>query len=191
MHKKREMRFNVGAKGFTLYLHTMFGMTDVREGVLVKVTSLYREMWLRVQCRKFSDQFCALKDQGLLSWPAYRESCPRILRLLASLHAALRRYKERRLKPGFLYLVPSPYKYAITVHSPLFTTRRRKAMKKIRLLRRKREAYSCASSTSSSVHGSNPSREVVLEGNTRARTVLKMTLIYASVIGLAYMIIYL
>ncbi|KAG2552569.1 hypothetical protein PVAP13_9KG553826 [Panicum virgatum] len=72
MHKKREMRFNVGAKGFTLYLHTMFGMTGVREGVLVKVTSLYREMWLRIQCRKFSDQFCALKDQGLLSWPAYR-----------------------------------------------------------------------------------------------------------------------
>uniref|UniRef100_K4A301 Uncharacterized protein n=1 Tax=Setaria italica TaxID=4555 RepID=K4A301_SETIT len=127
------MRFNVGAKGFTLYRHTEFGIVDVREGLVVKDTSLYRN--------SRTSFVPSLKGQGLLTWPTYKENCPRILRLLASLHDALRKYKERCLKDGFFYLVPSPHKYAISARSPLFSMSRSKATKKIRLLHHKREAF--------------------------------------------------
>ncbi|KAF8702421.1 hypothetical protein HU200_011982 [Digitaria exilis] len=116
----------------------------------------------------------------MLSWPAYKENSLCIKRVLNTLRDALRRYKERRLKDGYFYLVPARQQYAMSVRSPLFTMPRKEAMKKIKLLRQKREAVSCAGNASPVSEGSTP---------RHMHKVLEMMLIYGCTIGLAYIII--
>jgi hypothetical protein len=65
---------------------------------------------------------------------------------------ALKRYKDRRIKVGFFYMYANPKYNIVHVMSPLYTLPRQEALKKIRRLRRNRQAYALAS-TCLEVHG--------------------------------------
>ncbi|KAG0548145.1 hypothetical protein BDA96_01G141500 [Sorghum bicolor] len=188
-----KIQFIVGSRGrLTLCRHDEYGITDLTRRVMIKETYLYRELRLRLAGRKLSAQYLDLKKKGMLRWEAYKEHREDIRKSFGFLGRALARYKDRRTKAGYFYMCKHRKVHKVFIMSPLYTMPRKGAMKKIRQILQKREAYDSIISNNGPLgtHGSNLARCLDLLGSIGRRGLVQLLLIYLFVLILACAIIF-
>jgi len=181
---------------------------------MIKQTCLYREVMLRVKASKITAEYFDLKKKGLLSWEAYKEHREDIQKSFGFLRRAIARYKDRRIEAGCFYIRKDPILHKVFVMSPLYTMPRKDALKKIRQILQKREAFfsrprraarfslsrksqkkreayaSICNKGPLATHGSNLARCLDLFGNIGRRRLVQLLLTYLFVIILACFIIF-
>lgn len=192
IHRLGKIHFIVGSKGrLTLCRRDEYGITDLNRRVMIKETYLYRELRLRLDRRKLTAEYLDLKKQGMLSWEAYNEHREDIHKSFGFLRRALATYKDRRIKAGLFYLCKHRRLHKVFIMSPLYTMPRKDALKKIRQILQKREAYASISNNGPlGKHGSNLARCLDLLGNIGRRGLVQLLLIYLFVLILACVIIF-
>lgn len=115
--EKRNVGFKIPKKKFRFCVRDEYGTKALAEQVMVKSTSLWREIELRTETRMITAFF--YHGCGLRTWPAYRQNIPIFNKLHAALNNILRRYKSRRVEIGLFYLQSNMKCFQFTVWSPL------------------------------------------------------------------------
>ncbi|TVU16628.1 hypothetical protein EJB05_40201 [Eragrostis curvula] len=119
-----------------LYVKDIYGTRifgQKRGALFIKMTPLYRELILRAELSAIKDKYNHLASMGMLGWPTYNEERTYLNCLLQLIYRRIDAYKERRLEAGLFYIRPArnnkgPFK----VHSPLFGTPVKQALKRRR-----------------------------------------------------------
>lgn len=127
----------------------------VKPWTVVKPSSLFHEMNLRIGLDKYKKEYCRLKSMGMLRWPAYKEEQGHLHRLLQIIYRSIHVYRQRRLEAGFFTFVRRPdFPGGFNVHSPLYRMPLKEALKKRRQMmkNRKRVLLSSRSSEGSTSH---------------------------------------
>ncbi|KAJ1297427.1 hypothetical protein BS78_01G375400 [Paspalum vaginatum] len=179
----------IGRKGrLTVICHNEYGITDLRRKVTIKPTYLFREVRLRLEARLLSRQYTSLIAEGMRGWEAYKEHQESFKRSLHAIRRALMRYKDRRIESGYFYICKHKSKQynRVFVMSPLYYMPRKEALKRVRYLLQRRQAYAPPSRTADNVavlgastHGSILARFVTSFGNIGGRRLtIKVWLIY-------------
>ncbi|KAJ1272877.1 hypothetical protein BS78_06G236300 [Paspalum vaginatum] len=140
----------IGLRGrLTIVRHDEYGITDLRRKVPIKRTNLFREVKLRIRARVLTREYFGLKAKGMHSWEAYEEHRESIKRSFHTIHRALTRYKDRRIESGYFYICKHKnLQYSwVFVMSPLYYMPRKEALKRVRYLLQKRQAYARPSIT--------------------------------------------
>ena len=106
---------------------------------MAKTTSLDREVSLLVQKRIAVVYHNMLKGLAMLTWTVYKKHRRSMNHLIDIINEKLSRYKDRRLKGGFFYLVPNKKTCDITVHSHMYNMPLQEALAKTREELKKRE----------------------------------------------------
>ncbi|TVU16634.1 hypothetical protein EJB05_40207, partial [Eragrostis curvula] len=128
-----------------LCLRDVFG-TRERGREMVKTTPLGKELILRTRLRIINATFFK-QIPGIGGWEEYRSQVPTLEAHMAIIHAALRRYKARRIERGLFHFVPKPDSVSFWLLSPMGAppgAARREAMRKWRRWREKRKAVQSA-----------------------------------------------
>ena len=118
-----------------------YGIGDLKRRVMIKCTYLYRELMLRLNARKITETYYIWKEKGMFNWKAYRKHIESIWKSFDILRHALARYKDRRIKAGYFYMCKNRRLHLVFVMSPLYIMPRKEALKKIRRILQRREAY--------------------------------------------------
>lgn len=192
--KLGKTQFIVGSKGFTLCRRNEFGTINLQQKVMIKQTNLYREWMLRIDSRKIAEEYYNWELKGMLSWEAFKENRESIKRSSDIIARALHKYKDRRIKAGYFYMCKHRTLHAVIIMSPLYTMPQREALKKIRKILRRREAYASISNNATlgtNGHGSNLAKYFGSLGNIgQHRFIQVVWLIYLFVITIACITIF-
>ncbi|CAL4978184.1 unnamed protein product [Urochloa decumbens] len=133
--------FKIIRKRFRFCRRDEFGTRSHRGGrEFVKITPLGLELSLRTDLRIITET--CYKMDGIHGWDAYQQHLPAIRAHIATLAAALRRYKARRVERGLFHFVPMKKSVGFWILSPLRAPpgAERKALDKWRRQRQKRAA---------------------------------------------------
>ncbi|KAF2936595.1 hypothetical protein DAI22_04g314000 [Oryza sativa Japonica Group] len=179
---RRKTGFKVGKKNFRLCLRDERGTWICSEGyTMAKTTSLDREVSLLVQKRIAVVYHNMLKGLAMLTWTVYKKHRRSMNHLIDIINEKLSRYKDRRLKGGFFYLVPNKKTCDITVHSHMYNMPLQEALAKTREELKKREEILVKYNSSGT---SNSARTIV----SFASPMIKLLLSIMFSMILAYMI---
>ncbi|KAF8673768.1 hypothetical protein HU200_010626 [Digitaria exilis] len=152
---------------------------------MIRCTYLHRELMLRLDARRITEKFYLLKEKGMFSWKAYKKHKENIQKSFDTLRHAVARYKDRRIKAGYFYMCKNRNFHLVFVMSPLYIMPRKDALKKIRRILQKREAYN--STTKETTLGINVSNSI----RCRVPIAIQVWLLYLFVIVVACSIIFL
>ncbi|TVU20387.1 hypothetical protein EJB05_36594, partial [Eragrostis curvula] len=135
-------RFKVGKKKCRLGVRNEHGtrVFDFRKGeqdalkwghmgIMLKTTSLEREVSLNVEMRIMSEY---VQRFGMRKWDAYKENRESINNTIIFLTQKLERYRDRRLKFGLFYLAPHPTRMDMIVLSHLKNMPLKEALRRSR-----------------------------------------------------------
>ncbi|RLM74281.1 hypothetical protein C2845_PM15G26380 [Panicum miliaceum] len=124
-HDIRVFDFKKGEQDSVLWGHM---------GIMLKTTSLEREMSLLVQMRIMSEYVYRLKGMGMSKWEAYKENKKKsINKTIRFFREQLARYKDRRLKFELFYLAPHTKRMTTIVISHLNHMPLKEALRRSRL----------------------------------------------------------
>jgi hypothetical protein len=131
--------FKLRGKKSGIYIKDKLGTRKYdHQDELLKMTSLGREIMLRITMRMLKDKYDDLKSKGMLRWVAYKEERANINGLIDSINRSLAIYKHRRLQVGLFYLVPCANVYNIEIKSHILRMPLKEALKRRRLDMKKR-----------------------------------------------------
>uniref|UniRef100_K3ZCY3 Uncharacterized protein n=2 Tax=Setaria italica TaxID=4555 RepID=K3ZCY3_SETIT len=188
MHKKGN--FKVGKKKCKLGVCNEYGIRvfDFKKGeqdsvlwghmgIMLKTTSLEREVSLDVQMRIMSEYVHRLKGMGTSKWEAYKENKESINNTIRFLREQLARYKDRRLKFGLFYLAPHSTRMDIIVirhldHMPLNEAFRRSRLE----LEKRRCILEKYNASCQQPHASASLSSIVINNKLMMYTILSMFL---------------
>uniref|UniRef100_A0A0D9ZMQ7 Uncharacterized protein n=1 Tax=Oryza glumipatula TaxID=40148 RepID=A0A0D9ZMQ7_9ORYZ len=117
--EKRNVGFNIPTKKFRFCVRDEYGTKALAEQVMVKSTSLWRELELRTESRMILS-FFYYQFKDILTWPAFMQNVHMFNKLHATLNDILKMYKSRRDDIGLFYLAPTMRSLQYTVRSPLY-----------------------------------------------------------------------
>lgn len=104
-----------------------------KHGAILKPSSLYTEIVMRVEIKVIMAEYFPLKSMGMLRWPTYKEQRDNINRLAHIINRSVEACKRRRLEAGLFYLTRPPNDVDdIMICSPLYRMPLNKALKKCR-----------------------------------------------------------